>query len=357
MSSAAHSQPGGFEDAEETLSEVIAQESASVREAGFWRTILASRNLAITAVGVVLFIFFSLASDRFLAADNLLSMIRSMGLIGIASVGMTFLLIAGEIDISVGSVLGFLIVVMGVLVGRNGVDPWLGMIAVILIGLVIGMVNGLIRTQLGIPSFIVTLAMLSAYRSLAIVVSEQRPSTTLGEGLFYELTGGDIGRTVPWLIIWMVVVMIIGTVVLSQTKFGYHIYATGGNLEAARNSGINTNRVKLLCFMITSALCGLAASLLWGYLHVAESNAGTGFEFQVIGAAILGGVALTGGRGTIYGSLVGAVLIAMITRGLVLLGLSQHFGDVATGLLIMATGVIDLFVRRAASRSLGYLQG
>ncbi|MCC7448438.1 MAG: ABC transporter permease, partial [Anaerolineae bacterium] len=125
--------------------------------------------------------------------------------------------------------------------------------------------------------------------------------------------------------------------------------------EAARNSGINTDRVKLICFILTSALCGLIAALLFGALHTAETTTGTGFEFSVIGAVIVGGVALTGGRGTILGSFLGAVIIAMIMRGLTLLGLSQYWGDVATGALIVIMGTVDLLVRRAASRSLGYL--
>lgn len=357
MNDSAQNSADAYDDVENILGDAIAAEETSVSENNFWSILMASRNLAITLVGLVIFLFFAITAPNFLAADNLLTMIRSMGLIGIVSVGMTYLLVAGEIDISVGSVLAFLIVVLGVLVDRNGLDPWLGMGIVILLGILVGLITGLIRTYLGIPSFIVTLAMLSIYRSLAVVISEQRPSTTLGESFFYQVTGGEIGGRVPWLIIWMLVIMFIGSFILSRTRFGYHIYATGGNLEAATNSGVNTNRIKLMCFAITSGLCGVAAALLWGYLHVAESNAGTGFEFQVIGAAIIGGVALTGGRGTIYGSLVGAVLVAMITRGLVLMGLSQWIGDVVTGLLIMATGVVDLYVRRFAARSLGMLTG
>jgi ribose/xylose/arabinose/galactoside ABC-type transport system permease subunit len=219
------------------------------------------------------------------------------------------------------------------------------------------LLNGLIVNRIGIPSFIVTLAMLTAYRSGALLLAGDQPLVTEGAGSFYDLTGGYIAGTVPWLVIWMLGVALIGSVVLSRTKFGYHVYATGGNLEAATDSGINTRRVKLICFVFTSALCGLIAALLFGRIHVTDPTTGTGFEFRVAGAVLIGGIVLGGGRGTVYGSFVGAIIVGMIGNGLILLGLSAHHADLATGLLIMVTGALDLTIRRAASRSLRYLEG
>jgi ribose/xylose/arabinose/galactoside ABC-type transport system permease subunit len=245
-------------------------------------------------------------------------------------------------------------VLLGIVVSRFGIDPWLGAVTVIILGGVLGGLNGAIVTRFGIPSFIVTLAMLTAYRSAALILSGDKPSVTQGTGSFYALTGGSIGP-VPWLIVWMLVVGAIGGLILSTWKFGYHVYATGGNLEAARNSGIRTARVKVICFGLTGGLCGLIAALLWGYLHTAAPVTGTGFEFRVIGSVIVGGVLLSGGRGTVYGSLMGAVIIGMITSGLVLMGFSQDIGDVATGALIVVVGALDLLTRRAASRGLTLL--
>jgi ribose transport system permease protein len=325
------------------------------RSASGWRApayaFLRNRSLTITVAGLILFVFFSVAARQFLTANNLLNIVRNVSLIGIVAVGMTYVLVAGEIDLSVGSVYGVLIVIMGQLVSGAGVDPWLATLVVMGLGALIGTLNGTLVARFGVPSFIVTLAMLTAYRSAALILSGGKPSVTQGEGLFYTLTGGSLGP-VPWLIVWMLVVGVIGAVVLSTSKFGYHVYATGGSLEAARNSGIDTGRIKLMCFVITSALSGLVAGLLWGYLHTAAPVTGTGFEFRVIGAVIVGGVLLSGGRGTIYGSLVGAVIIGMITSGLVLMGFSQDIGDVATGLLIVAVGPYDLLARRAAARGL-----
>jgi ribose transport system permease protein len=361
MTSTTEATQDSFDDAEDILNEAIAQEvtaaPAERQWQAFWRRLLVSRNLALTLVAVIIFIFFSITTDTFLTSNNLFNMVRNVARAGIVAVGMSYLMIAGEIDLSVGSVFGFLTVVLGVLVVRNGVDIWVAALAVVVLGAFIGMINGLIRTKLGIPSFIVTLAMLTAYRSLAITVSEQKPWNGPGTGFFYDITGGNFLGGIPWQIVWMVIVMAVGGLILSRTKFGYHVYATGGNLDAARNSGINTHRVKIVCFMLTSALCGFIALLLFGDLNIAAPITGTGFELSVIGAVIVGGVALTGGRGTIYGVFIGAIIIGMISSGLVLLGLSQHFGDIATGILIVCVGTLDLITRRVASRSLGYLEG
>ncbi len=168
---------------------------------------------------------------------------------------MTYVFIAGELDLSVGSVFGFLTVLMGFLVARNGFDPWIGMVAVVAGGLAIGAMNGAITMGRNIPSFIVTLGSLTGVQSLALILSGQNPATTEGVGLFYDVTGGYIGGIFPWLVVWMAAVMLIGGAILASSKFGYHVYATGGNRDAARNSGINVNRVKLICFMLTSGLC------------------------------------------------------------------------------------------------------
>ncbi len=351
----------GFDEAEETLTAVLAEETVELAAEGhrlaLLRLVLRSRGTVITLVALVLFAVFSLTTSTFLTSDNLFNILRNISFIGIVATGMTFLLVAGEIDLSVGSVFGFLTVVMGVLVARLGISPWPALLLVIALGALVGLVNGLISTRLAIPSFVVTLAGFTAYRSAALLVSGPQPSAVEGAGLFYQVTGGDIGAGLPWLVVWMAVVMLIGGVILATTKFGYHVYATGGSLEAARNSGIDTRRVKLICFMLTSGLCGLVAALIFGYLHGAAPTTGTGFEFRVIGAVIVGGVALTGGRGSVYGSLMGAVIIGMITNGLVQLGYSQYYGDVATGVLIMLAGALDLYTRFTAARSLHYLEG
>ena len=270
---------------------------------------------------------------------------------------MTIVFVAGEIDLSIGSVYGFLMVIMGILVVQVGITPWLAMLLVIGLGGLIGLMNGLIVTRLNIPSFIATLAMLTAFRSAALIMAGDHPLVARGGGLFYDMTGGYIAGTIPWFVIWLAVITVVGGFVLWRTTFGYHVYAVGGSEEAAVNSGINAKRVKVICFVLISALCGLIGALVFGYLHVTDPTTGTGFEFRVAGAVLIGGIALGGGRGTVYGSFIGAIIVGMIGRGLVLLGLDPHYSDMATGLLIMVTGVLDLAVRRAASQSMRYIDG
>jgi ribose transport system permease protein len=312
----------------------------------FWR----ARTHGIAMVGLLLFAGFAIRVDRFLTFDNLLNMVRQVSLIAILSVGMTWLFVAGELDLSVGSVFGFLTVIMGILVTRFGMNPWLGSAAVVSLGCAIGALHGWIVTRLQIPAFIVTLAGLTAWRSGALLASGEQPSVTGAHGRFYEVTGGYIGGVVPWLIVWMLVVVTAGGVLLAHSRLGAHAYATGGNPDAARSCGIDTRRVKAICFIMTSGQCGLIAALLFGWLHVAAPTTGTGLEFRVIGALILGGVALTGGRGSVYGSLIGAVILGMLNSGLVLLGFSQHWQDVATGITILATAALDIYIRKLAER-------
>jgi ribose transport system permease protein len=343
---------GQFEQPGRMLVEALSPEAegAPLESAAhrYSRRLLGNRNFAITLVGLMLFAGSAVGVDHFLTADNLLNVIRQVSLIAVAGVGMTFLFIAGELDLSVGSVYGFLTVIMGILVVRDGWNPWLGTAAVVLLGCGIGAFNSLLVTKVGIPAFIVTLAGMTAFRSGALLASREQPLATATEGLFYESAGGNLGGVVPCLIVWMLAVVTVGAAILAKTRFGAHVYATGGNLEAARSAGIDTDRVKLVCFVLTSGLCGLIASLLFGWLHVAAPTTGTGFEFRVIGALILGGVALTGGRGSIYGTVIGALILGMLSSGLVLLGFSQHWENVATGVTILFTATLDVCIRRLA---------
>src|SRR5438876_4287332 len=207
-----------FEDSEDVLTEALAREELATpgarRGIPIWRRLLLSRNLAATLVATALFAYFSLATSTFLSADNIFNMLRNLSYIAIVAVGMTYLFGAGELDLAVGSVFGFLTVVMGVLVVRAGVDPWLSLPLVVLLGVLIGAMNGLIAIRLRIPAFIVTLAGLTAFRSLALIVSGQEPSAAVVEGSFYLATGGYLAGLVPLQVIWMAVVMLVGGVIL-----------------------------------------------------------------------------------------------------------------------------------------------
>lgn len=347
----------GLLDADPDLDEKALQTLAAVpadiapeKRASLAARLLGNRDFALLLATVLLFIFFSLATDTFLREFNLLNILRNISLITVVAVGMTYVMVAGEIDLSVGAVYGFLTVVMGTLVATAGINPWLALPLIVLAGAAIGLVNAGFIVGVGIPSFIVTLAMLAGYRSLALVTSGEQPITVRGRELFYQVTGGDLFGHVPWLILWAIPVIAVGAAVLAYTRFGYHVYAIGGNREAARDSGIDVNRVLIWLFVLTGALCGLAAALVFGYLRTAGPTTGAGFEFRVIGAVVVGGTALTGGRGRVLGTLLGAMIIGIITSGMVLLGYSQNVGDIAVGLLIILVGALDLGLRARSNR-------
>lgn len=299
----------------------------------------------------ILFLAFAVTVPHFVSADNLINMLRETAILGILATGMTLIFIAGEIDISVGSVYGFLNVIMGVLVARLGWNAWFAAALVVLLGAAKGIGTGTIVTWAGIPSFVVTLAELVAYRSAALLISGEQPSVTDKPGSFYFASGGYLGGSFPCLVIWMLGIAIAGGLVLAKTKFGAHVYATGGDRLASASWGIPVRRITILCFAWMGALCGLCGALLFGWLRVAAPITGTGLEFGVIAAVILGGTSLRGGRGSVLGSLVGACIIEMLSSALILLGLSQPWKEVATGGLILIVSVVDWLGQRWTIRA------
>jgi ribose transport system permease protein len=313
--------------------------------------LLAARELGILVVGVLLFVFFSLSAPRFFTVQNLIGILREASLLCILAVGMTYLLVAGEFDLSVGANYGFLATVLAFLVVVRGLNPWLAGCLVILLGLTIGVLNGLLVIGVKLQSFIATLGSMAMLRGAANIVSGGYPISAKNENLsFYQVIGGKWLGRIPNLTLLMIVILLIGGLMLQKTRFGYSVYSTGGDEESARFSGVNTAAVKLTCFALTGALCGLIAVLLFGWIGLAPYNTGTGFELRVIAAAIVGGTSLFGGRGTIFGTLVGALLLGMLTNGLILLGVRQFWDGVAAGTLILVVAALDLLVRRSAVR-------
>jgi ribose/xylose/arabinose/galactoside ABC-type transport system permease subunit len=313
--------------------------------------ILRLREFNVLAAAALLFVALSLATPLFPSPENLLLVARQISILAIIATGMTFLFIAREIDLSVGSTYGFLAVTLAFLISKWFINPWLAMLITVLLGMLIGLLDGLVITQFGIPSFIVTLGMLSILRGAALLLTGGWPILVkLPPGdSFLNITAGRAWGVIPMQVFWMIGIMLIAGFVLSKTRFGSHVYATGGNEESAILTGIATKRVKIISFMITSALCGVTAALLVGQIHSASPLTGTGFELDIIAAVVIGGTPLFGGAGSILGTLLGAAILGMITNGLVLLGVSAFFEPVAKGLIIILAILVDTLVRRRPS--------
>jgi ribose transport system permease protein len=292
-------------------------------------------------------VFFSITAKGFLSFDNAIEITRLFSLWCIVGVGETLLLIGKEVDLSVGSHYAFLVVVLGFLAGTSSWDPWLASLVILILGSVIGLINGLIVTKVGIQSFVVTLGGFAALRGATVLISGGYPVVVRTTSpLFGVLTGGRMFNVVPWMCVWMVVCIVAGWAVLKYTKFGYHLYATGGNLEAARRMGVRTDRVKITAFIVTGALCALVAIITVGWLENAPFATAGGFELKVIAAAIIGGTSLSGGRGSVLGTLLGGAILGMLVNGLVRYGLGTEWEGLAAGAVILTVGTVGRYLWR-----------
>lgn len=302
---------------------------------------LSSRPYAklLTAEGVLglsfiaLVILFALASPVFLTGPNLENIGRQTALVSIVAVGMAFVIIAGEFDLSVGSTMALAGVVAAFAMREVGPFWIIGGIAGLLTGALVGFVNGYLAVRLRIPSFLITLGSLSIARGIVLMVTETRP-VIITNRTFYAIFGEGHLFGLPAPIVWTALVVAGGIVMLHFSGFGRAVYATGGNPIAALYSGIPVDRVKVLTLTAVGALAGLAGLILSARAHAARPDVGGGFELDVITAVILGGAALSGGKGMILGALVGSLIIGILNNGLVLVGVDPSLQIVIKGLII-----------------------
>jgi ribose/xylose/arabinose/galactoside ABC-type transport system permease subunit len=284
---------------------------------------------------LVLLIVFSLSSPWFLSLDNFLNIGRQTTLVSIIAVGMTFVIVARQIDLSVASTLA-LSGMAAALAMAHVYNNWIvGAAAGLATGAVVGLINGVVVTRLSIPSFLVTLGSLSVARGLAMMITNTKPVIITNEAYFKIFGEGSLAG-VPVPIAWTLAATIGGILLLHFNIFGRRIYAVGGNPTAALYSGVDTKSVTTWAFVITGALAGLAALVLSARSHAARPDVVQGMELDVIAAVILGGCSLFGGRGFIIGTLFGSLIIGTLNNGLVLLGVSSPMQLVIKGAIIVA---------------------
>jgi ribose transport system permease protein len=283
---------------------------------------------------VVVFIFFAvlLRDQGFLSPTNLLNIFRQTATITIIAVGMTYVIACAEIDLSVGSTAGLSSVCTAMALSQWGIVP--GILAGLAVGLVVGSINGALVSLLGIPSFLVTLGMLGIAVGVAQWITASAPQPILNETFNMLFGSGNFGP-VPGLIVWSAIFVAIGAVVLSRTKFGRQVLATGGNRNAADFTGINTKRIKFQVLLISGVVASVAGMLYAGRLESGRFQWGAGDELSAIAAVILGGTSLFGGAGSVVGTLFGALLIGLINNGLILAGLDSSQQQVVRGAIII----------------------
>ncbi|WP_422391068.1 ABC transporter permease [Arthrobacter sp. N1] len=302
-----------------------------------------NRVLGVIIALVITFAIFTALVPSFLSVANLLEMGVQSAIIAIIALGMTLVIVTGGIDLSVGSIVGLVSVICAANLETWGAVPTI--IAGILLGAVLGFVNGSLSAVFSLESFVVTLATLNVYRGLAFLYTDGLPIFGLDQG-FRNILSGTVG-TIPNPIVLLVAVTVICYLILNRSKLGVHLKAVGTNADASLKSGIAVKRVKVSAFVIAGGLAGLASVLLISRIGAAEPISGTGYELTVIAAVVVGGTSLMGGRASIVGTVLGALLLGSIRTGLTLLNVNPFFQLVITGLIILLAVLVD----RAASRT------
>ncbi|KAA9165894.1 ABC transporter permease [Delftia sp. BR1] len=302
------------------------------------------RRHAGTLMGLAaLVLLFSLLSPAFLTAGNLRNVLLQVSIIAIVAFGMTYVLLLGEIDLSVGSVVALAGSVAGLMLGQ-GLAPALVLPAVLLCGLLLGAVNGSLSALLHLPSFIVTVATMGIFRGLAYIVSGGMPQPVDSEAFLWIGNGELLGMPVP---IWILAALLAANhFVLSRTVFGRKTYLAGGNAEAAIYAGIRVGRLKIAIFMLSGLMAAVGGLLLTSRLYSAQPNAAMGWELDAIAAAVLGGTRLAGGHGSIVGTLIGALMIGVINNGMNLMSVPYFYQLIVKGSVILVAVCIDVHSRR-----------
>ena len=313
---------------------------------------------------ILVFAYFAFAAPNFLSVANAVLISKHVAINAFLAIGMTFVIITGGIDLSVGSVVGLTSMIAGYLV-LNGIDPGLGwsiqfntieiMVLVCMVGVFVGWINGVLITRLNVAPFIATLGVLYMARGAALLLSGGRTFPNLNGNPDYGSdsfpligTGSFVGIPV---MIWMLIIVTLLSVYIAQrTPLGRHIYATGGNERGASLSGVRVRRVKMFVYMFSGLMAALVGLIIASQLKAAHPATGEFFELNAIAAAVLGGTSMSGGRGRIWGTIVGAFVIGILSDGLIMMGVSSFWQMVIKGLVIVAAVVIDQAQSRLQAR-------
>jgi ribose transport system permease protein len=289
---------------------------------------------------LVIILVLSTLSPSFLSLSNLFNVLRQVSINALIAFGMTFVILTGGIDLSVGSILALSSAIVAQLMA-NGMSFFPALFIGLAIGALLGLFNGLVITQGKVAPFIVTLATMTVYRGLTLVFTDGRPITGVGNDLAFQMFGRGYFFGVPIPVITMLITFFLLYFLLKKTTFGRKTFAIGGNEEAAVLAGIRVNRVKWVIYTLAGVLSALAGVILTSRLNSAEPTAGTSYELDAIAAVVLGGTSLAGGKGSIVGTLIGVLIIGTLNNGLNLLDVSSFYQLVVKGLVILFAILLD----------------
>ncbi|MEO8004633.1 MAG: ABC transporter permease [Betaproteobacteria bacterium] len=320
--------------------------------------LMSRQTFWVSLAAVIAFIVLSISSDVFATQQNLFNVTRNFAFVAIIGLGMTAVIITGGIDLSVGAVLALSGMVIGMTMNA-GMPFWEAALLALGVALLVGFINGVLIAYVGMPSFVVTLGMLSIARSVAMVLSDNRMVYEFGpdQGQLTTLGGGFVELGLPFLdtvkvpnpVLFLIAMTVLLSLALRWTRWGRYLFAIGGNEEASTLTGVPVRRIKVSVYMFCSLCAGVAGILEVGWLGTITTGLGQGMELTVIAAAVIGGANLSGGIGTAFGAVVGAALIEVIRNSLTLLGISTFWQGTFVGTFIIVAVLFDRLRSRAAS--------
>ena len=311
----------------------------STSKGTFLTKLVLFNEIILVAVLVAISAAISIGTSQFYSTTNILNILRDSSMAIIAGIGMTMLLITGEVDLSIGSLVAFVgVVTMDIINKTNSV--FLGVLAGLGLGALTGLVNGLVRTKLKVNSLIGTIAMMMILRGSVYLYKIEAVQNYHQLRAFYELGNGYLGF-MPIPVIIMIILYVVFLFILYRTVLGRRLYATGGNYTAAKISGIKVDNLKILTFVANSVFAAISGIILVSRMNSGQPNAGVGFELMVISGVILGGTSLGGGEGTLVGTLIGLLILRVINNGIIILRWNQDLQIVISGLIIILAVYID----------------
>lgn len=289
---------------------------------------------------ILLVVVIGFISPEFRTVDNFLSLLRQSSINGLIAFGMTCVILTGGIDLSVGSVLALTTAICAGLI-VNGVPVGLAMIIALILGVVFGVISGILVTKGRLQPFIATLITMTVFRGMTMIFMDGRPISGLGDSFILKFLGKGSILGIPVPVILFIAIFILFMFLLQKTTFGRRIYATGSNWKSAKLAGVNIDRTKIIAYAISGLMAAMAGLILLSRLNSAQPTLGSGYELDAIAAAALGGVSMDGGRGKLWGTFVGVLIIAVLNNGLNILGVSSYYQDVVKGLVILIAVLSD----------------
>jgi ribose transport system permease protein len=320
------------------------------------RNLVGMREFAILVAVILLSLVLNTLNGNFSNPNNLNAILIGLSIDGIMVVGMTMILVQGGFDLSIGSIVGLTGIIAAMVLGSGGSWSSIGLaiVAAILVGGIMGAINGVLITRVGVNALIATLGTMGAIRGITLVITQGRPIASIpksfdfiGQGFIF---GNEGFSGLPVVVLIMLVVIVVGDILLRRTRFFRQVYYIGGSERAARLSGINVENVRLITYVVMGLLAGIAGIITTSRFSSATPLAGSGSEFRVIPAVVIGGASLAGGEGSVLGGLLGLVFVALINNGLVLLGVNVYWQQVVSGAVLITAVAADVYMQRRRAR-------